>query len=91
LVKQGPTWAITSKTQPTTPNDPPWSTLVKTLVKGPLKPFDPPSHPRTFVAFSKFHLNTSNSPHVKVVQFVVGHNFHDEWHLKFEVELGENS
>jgi hypothetical protein len=75
LVKQGSTWAITSKTQPATPNDPPSSSLVKTLVKDPLKPFDPPSHPRTFVVFSKFHLNTSDSPNVKVVQFVDGHNF----------------
>jgi hypothetical protein len=40
LVKRRSTWAITSKTSPTTPNDTPWSTngqgLVKTLVK-PLK------------------------------------------------------
>jgi hypothetical protein len=40
---------------------------------------------------SKFHLNTSNSPKVKVVQFVDGHNFHVEWHLKFEVELGKKA
>jgi hypothetical protein len=37
LVKRRSTWAITSKTSPTTPNDTPWSThgqgLVKTLVK----------------------------------------------------------
>jgi hypothetical protein len=39
----------------------------------------------TFVAFSKFHLNTSKSPNVKVVCFVEGHNFHVEWHLSFEV------
>jgi hypothetical protein len=38
----------------------------------------------TFAAFSKFHLNTSKSPHVKVVCFVEGHNFHVEWHLRFE-------
>jgi hypothetical protein len=40
LVKRRSTWAITSKTSPTTPNDTPWSThgqgWVKTLVK-PLK------------------------------------------------------
>jgi hypothetical protein len=66
-----------------------WSSLFKTLVKDPLKPFDPPSHSRTFAVLSKFHLNTSNSPNVKVVQFDDGHNFHVEWHLKFEVELGE--
>jgi hypothetical protein len=41
LVKRWSTWAITSKTSPTNPNDTPWSTsgqgLVKTLVKS-LKP-----------------------------------------------------
>jgi hypothetical protein len=60
-------------------------TIGQTLVKTPLKPFDPPMSPRTFAAFSKFHLNTSNSPNIKVVQFVKGHNFHDEWHLIFGV------
>jgi hypothetical protein len=43
----------------------------------------------TFAAFSKFHLNTSNSPNTKVVCFVEGHNFHVEWHLKFGVEMCE--
>jgi hypothetical protein len=43
----------------------------------------------TFAAFSKFHLNTSNSPNVKVVYFVMGHNFHVEWHWRFGVEEGE--
>jgi hypothetical protein len=43
----------------------------------------------TFAAFSKFHLNTSNYPNVKVVQFVEGQNFHVERHLRFEVEEGE--
>jgi hypothetical protein len=43
----------------------------------------------TFAAFSKFHLNTSKSPNVKVVYFVEGHNFHVEWHLKFGVEMCE--
>jgi hypothetical protein len=37
---------------------------------------------------SEFHLNTSNSPNVKVVHFVEGHNFHVERHLRFEVERG---
>jgi hypothetical protein len=46
---------------------------------------------RPFVAFSKFHLNTSNSPNIKVVQLFMGHNFHVEWHFKFEVEMGEKS
>jgi hypothetical protein len=43
----------------------------------------------TFAAFSKFHLNTSKSPNVKVVYFVEGHNFHVEWHFWFEVQIGE--
>jgi hypothetical protein len=37
----------------------------------------------TFAAFSKFHLNTSKSTFMKVVQLVEGHNFHVEWHFKF--------
>jgi hypothetical protein len=45
--------------------------------------------PRTFAAFSKFDLNTSKSPNVKVVYFVEGHNFHVEWHLRFGVEMCE--
>jgi hypothetical protein len=63
--------------------------LVKTLVKNPLNTFDPPLSPGTFAAFSKFHLNTSNSPNTKVVYFVEGHNFHVEWHWRFGVENGE--
>jgi hypothetical protein len=43
----------------------------------------------TFAAFSKFSLNTSNSPNTKVVCFVEGHNFHVEWHCWFEVQIGE--
>jgi hypothetical protein len=43
----------------------------------------------TFVAFSKFHLNTSKSTNTKVVQFVEGHNFHVDCHFKFLVEIGE--
>jgi hypothetical protein len=43
----------------------------------------------TFAAFSKFHLNTSNSPYAKVVYFVEEHNFHVEWHSRFGVEMGE--
>jgi hypothetical protein len=45
--------------------------------------------PGTFAAFSKFSLNTSNSPTTKVVYFVEGHNFHVEWHCWFEVQIGE--
>jgi hypothetical protein len=62
--------------------------LGQSLVKSsqtPPKPFDTHSSFGTFVVFSKFHLNTSNSLNIKVVQFVEGHNFHVEWHLKFEV------
>jgi hypothetical protein len=58
-------------------------------VKPPLGPSDIHGDSSTFAAFSKFHQNTSNSPNVKVVQFVEGHNFHVEWHLRFEVEKGE--
>jgi hypothetical protein len=59
--------------------------LVKTLPKT-LEPFlTSPMSAGTFAAFSKFHLNTSKSPNVKVVCFVEGHNFHVEWHLRFEV------
>jgi hypothetical protein len=41
--------------------------LVKTLAQNPQNPFDPLVSPGTFVTFSKFHLNTSNSPNVKVL------------------------
>jgi hypothetical protein len=81
LVKRRSTWAITSKTSPTIPNDSfgqPWSTLGQTLVKDPLNTFDPPMSPEAFVVLSKFHLNTSKYPNVKVVYFVEGHNFHVE-------------
>jgi hypothetical protein len=43
----------------------------------------------TFAALSKFHLNTSKSTNMKVLQFVEGHNFHVDWHLKFWVEKDE--
>jgi hypothetical protein len=45
----------------------------------------------TFAAFSKFPLNTSKSPNVKIVRFVEGHNFHVEWHLRFEVKRVKTS
>jgi hypothetical protein len=92
LVKRRPTWAITSKTSPTNPNDPFWSTTVnlgQNPTQNPLTPFDPPVSAGTFASFSKFHLNTSNSPSAKVVYFVEGHNFHVEWHYWFEVQIGE--
>jgi hypothetical protein len=59
--------------------------LAKTLVK----PFDFLGHCRTFATFSKFHLNTSKSPNIKVVQFFEGHNFAFGWNFKFRVESGE--
>jgi hypothetical protein len=43
----------------------------------------------TFVVFSKFHPNTSNSPNTKVVKFFMGHKCHVEWHWRFEAEIGE--
>jgi hypothetical protein len=43
----------------------------------------------TFATFSEFHLNTSKSTNMKVVQFVEGHNFHVDWHFKFWVEKDE--
>jgi hypothetical protein len=89
VVKRQSTWAITSKTSPTNPNDPFWSTLVKTPLKNPLTPFDPPVSTGTFASFSKIHLNNSNSPNTKVVYFVEGHNFHVGWHCWFEVQIGE--
>jgi hypothetical protein len=65
----------------------PWVNLNQPLVKTPLKThstlFDPLLSAGTFAVFSKFHLNTSNSPNTKVVYFVEGHNFHVEWHLRF--------
>jgi predicted NAD/FAD-binding protein len=61
----------------------------QTLVKKPLKPLLPSLSSRTFAAFSKLHLNTSNSPNIKVVQYAKGHNFHIEWHLRFEVKMCE--
>jgi hypothetical protein len=70
-----------------TPFGQPWSTLGQTLPKTVEHPFDPLVSAGTFVAFSKFHLNTSKSPNVKVVYFVEGHNFHVEWHLRFGVEM----
>jgi hypothetical protein len=89
LVKRRSTWAITTKTSPTIPNDAFGQPLVKTLVKNSLNTFCPSMSPGTFVSFSKFHLNTSKSPNVKVVYFVEGHNFHVERHLKFGVEMRE--
>jgi hypothetical protein len=87
-VKRRSTWAITSKTSPTNPNDPFWSTIVnlgQNPTQNTLTLVDPPVSAGTFAAFSKFLLNTLKYPNVKVVCFVEGHNFHVEWHLRFEV------
>jgi hypothetical protein len=43
----------------------------------------------TFAAFSRFHLNTSKSTNMKVVQFVEEQNFHVDWHFQFWVEKDE--
>jgi hypothetical protein len=42
LVKRWSTWAITSKTSPTIPNDTPWSTSGQGLVKTLVKPLEHP-------------------------------------------------
>jgi hypothetical protein len=47
--------------------------------------------PRTFATLSKFLLNTLNPPNIKVVQFVEGHNYHVEWHLRFEMQMCEKA
>jgi hypothetical protein len=72
-----------------TPFGQPWSTLGQNPTQNPLNPFDTPVSAGTFAVFSKFHLNTSKSPNVKVVCFVEGHNFCVERHLKFGVEMCE--
>jgi hypothetical protein len=64
-------------------------TLGQTLAQNPSQPLDLPCPSRTFVAFSKIHLNNSISPNVKVVQFVKAHNFHVARHFKLEVQIGE--
>jgi hypothetical protein len=43
----------------------------------------------TFSMFSKIYLNTSKSTNMKAVQFVEEHNFHEDWHFKFWVEINE--
>jgi hypothetical protein len=66
-----------------------WSKLSQKLAKTLVKPLVISCPSGTFAAFSKFHLNTSNSTNIKVVQFFEGHNFHVGWHFKFWVEKGE--
>jgi hypothetical protein len=96
LVKHRSTLAITSKTEPTNPIDPLdqvdtplWSTLGQRHGQTPLKPQCRWTSSGTFAAFSKFHLNTSKSTFMKVVQLVEGHNFHVDWHFKFWAEKDE--
>jgi hypothetical protein len=73
LVKPRSTWIITSKTEPTTPNDPLGhvkTTCGQTWVEDTTKPRLNPDVSAcfgTFVVFSKFYLNTSKSPNMKVV------------------------
>jgi hypothetical protein len=49
--------------------------LVKELVKTPVKPLCLWTSSKTFAAFSKFRLNTSKSANIKVVRCFEGHNF----------------
>jgi hypothetical protein len=96
LVKPRSTWVITSKTSPVNPIEPldqvythPWSTFGQRHGQTSLKPWRRRMSSGTFAAFSKFHLNTSKSTNMKVVQFVKEHNFHVDWHFKFCEEIGE--
>jgi hypothetical protein len=95
VVKPRSTWVITSKTSPMNPieplyqvNTPWWSTLGQRHGQTPLKPQCRRMSSEPFVAFFKFHLNTSKSTFMKVVQLVEGHNFRVEWHFKFWAEKG---
>jgi hypothetical protein len=89
LVKLRSTWVITSKTEPTTPND--LLDQVKTTCGQPLvKARSNPTESlmsvnalRNFCHVLQIHLNTSKSTNTKVVQFVEGHNFPVDWHFKF--------
>jgi hypothetical protein len=96
LVKPWSTWVITLKTSPMNPIEPldqvythPWSTPGQRHSQTPLKHLRQWMSSETFAAFSKFHLNTSKSTNMKVVQLIEGHNFHVDWHFKFWVEIGE--
>jgi hypothetical protein len=96
LVKPWSTWVITSKTSSMNPIEPldqvythPWSTLGQRHGQTPLKHWYRQMSSGTFAVFSKFHLNTSKSTNMKVVQLIEGHNFHVDWHFKFWAEIGE--
>jgi hypothetical protein len=47
---------------------------------------DPNTLPRTFAAFSNFHLNTSKAANTKVVHLFEGHNFPNCGNFKFLVQ-----
>jgi hypothetical protein len=44
---------------------------------------------RTLPRSTKFSLNTYKSPNTKVVHSLKANNFAVDWHMKFEVNLGE--
>jgi hypothetical protein len=95
LVEPRSTWVITSKTSPMNPIAPldqvythPWSTLGQRHGQTLLKHWCRRMSSGTFAVVSKFHLNTSKSTNMKVVQFIEGHNFHVDWNFKFWVEIG---
>jgi hypothetical protein len=97
LVKPRSTWVITSKTSPMNPIEPldqiythPWSTLGQRHGQTWLNHWRWRMSSGTFAAFSKFHLDTSKYTFMKVVQLVEGHNFHVDWHFKFEWKLVKN-
>jgi hypothetical protein len=96
LVKPRSTWVITSKTSSVNPIEPldqvythPRSTLGQRHGQTPFKHWCQWMSSGTFAAFSKFHLNSSKSTNMKVVQFVEEHNFHVDWHFKFWEEIGK--
>jgi hypothetical protein len=96
LVKPRSTWVTTLKISPMNPirtldqvYTHPWSTLGQRHGQTPLKHWRQRMSSGTFAAFSKFHLNTSKSTFMKVVQLVEGHNFYIDWHFKLWVEIGE--
>jgi hypothetical protein len=95
-VKPRSTWVITPKSSPMNPIEPldqvythPWSTLGQRHGQTGLNHWRRRMSSGTFAAFSKFHLNTSKSTNIKVVQFVERHNFCVDWHFQFWVEIGE--
>jgi hypothetical protein len=66
-----------------------WSNLGQRHSQTLVKLLMPLNLSRTFATFNQYHLNTSNSPKIKVVQFFEGHNFAFGWHFKFGVENGK--